>query len=142
MTDWREREPFKSEGDNKAWRHAGLACEIVRHPRMGHLCGYVGVPEGHPAWGKDYDHVAVDAHGGLTFADRAEGYLGAERQPGEVLWWLGFDCAHAGDGVPGMMIMPFWDRRGGSYRDLTFVTRETNRLAEQLAAMSARAKGE
>lgn len=34
-----------------------------------------------------------DVHGGITFSDNIEGYPVEH----ENLWWLGFDCAHAGD---------------------------------------------
>jgi hypothetical protein len=42
---------------------------MVRN-RVGGLCGYVGVPGGHPFHGKGYDDLPVVVHGGLTFADR------------------------------------------------------------------------
>lgn len=60
-----------AEPDKKQWKDptTGLPCLIVRNP-VGALCGYVGVPNGHPAYGKDYDDVEVDVHGGLTFAHR------------------------------------------------------------------------
>ncbi len=85
--------PWDDEPDKAAWvdEAPGLDCMIVRGP-MGALCGYVGVPEGHPWHGKSYDdclegnackapehegsHWACQSpdgtarvHGGLTFAD-------------------------------------------------------------------------
>lgn len=62
--------PWHSEPDKKQWQdeETGLPCLIVRGP-VGALCGYVGVPAAHPYHGKDYNDVAVDVHGGLTFAD-------------------------------------------------------------------------
>lgn len=61
--------PWTNEPDKAQWidEATGLDCLIVRN-RMGALCGYVGVPEGHPAHRQDYDNVDADAHGGLTFA--------------------------------------------------------------------------
>ena len=93
---------------------------------LGHRCGYVGVPVGHPLYGKECDDqidilfseiegepigkrgviplvlaasdpeekVRMDlyfnVHGSLTYA--------GENHPVESdLWWLGFDCGHAGD---------------------------------------------
>ena len=63
------RGPWDQEPDKRQWQDeaTGLPCLIVRGP-AGALCGYVGVPEGHPAHGKDYDDVEVSCHGGLTFA--------------------------------------------------------------------------
>lgn len=79
--------------------HAGFEWEIV-HNGMGHRCGYVRVLPGHPWFEKPYDDVRVagdewpEVHGGLTFADHGKT---CETHKGEDEWWLGFDCAHAGD---------------------------------------------
>jgi hypothetical protein len=35
------------------WKQHGFDCQIIRH-RSGHWCGYVGVPESHPLYGKGY----------------------------------------------------------------------------------------
>jgi hypothetical protein len=66
--DW-QRGPWDNEPDKIQWQDeaTGLPCLIVRGP-VGALCGYVGVPSGHPLHGKDYDDARVDVHGGLTFA--------------------------------------------------------------------------
>lgn len=69
----------------------GYQC-VVLFQSLGHRCGYVGVPERHPCYGKSYDEVDIDCHGGLTYAD---GWLFGSA--GDDLWWFGFDCAHAGD---------------------------------------------
>ena len=67
------RGPWDSEPDKRQWPDAatGLPCLIVRGP-AGALCGYVGVTQGHPWFGKGYDDVepCPDVHGGLTFANR------------------------------------------------------------------------
>ena len=88
---------------------------------MGHRCGYVKIPSKHPLFGKGYSDnssfspevlqnlpigdrgmIALitmdpafvrivdlfDVHGSLTFA----GNYWDDKD-----WWLGFDCAHAGD---------------------------------------------
>lgn len=69
----------------------------VDHPYLGHyLCGYVAVPDGHPAYGKNYDDwilLDISVHGGLTYASiRTPCSDETQNQ-----WWLGFDCNHAGD---------------------------------------------
>ena len=75
--EWRTKDksawgpgPWQEEPDKRQWQDeaTGLPCLIVRN-NGGALCGYVGVPKGHPDHGKDYDAVDVDVHGGLTFAD-------------------------------------------------------------------------
>ena len=43
--------PWDSEPDELAFKHAGLACWLFRHRRMGHWCGYVVLPSTHPLVG-------------------------------------------------------------------------------------------
>lgn len=106
----------------KEWTtKAGLPAEI----RMGMvMCGYVGLPKGHPMHGKHYDAIDADCHGGLTYA--ADSYK-------DGTWWVGFDLGHAGDAftvgsvkVPGV-------KRGQEYAEA-----ECESLAEQLAAVPDR----
>lgn len=89
--------------------------------------GYVGVPKGHPAWLKG-DELNVDVHGGITYAD---GMPPLAAQVTEPTWWIGFDCAHAGDALP-----RFYVQEGRRWRRADVVA-ETNRLADQLADMAA-----
>ena len=60
---------------------------------MGHRCGYVGLPEGHKCENRDYDEIGVSVHGGLTYAGRYNKYPVDDNRS-----WIGFDCAHSGDG--------------------------------------------
>jgi hypothetical protein len=103
--------PWQNEPDKKQWvdEETGLPCLIVRNGH-GALCGYVGVPNGHPWYGVSYDDVRVEGdewpevHGGLTFSDKCQegGKICHKVEPGEPddVWWLGFDCAHSGDMWP------------------------------------------
>jgi hypothetical protein len=145
--------PWNTEPDRAEWKHAGLPCLAVRHPRSGHWCGYAAVPPGHPEHGHDYDTPNVDVHGGLTYAKACEGDVCHVPKPGEPddVWWFGFDCAHAGDFSPYENTMPRrypWSTTAYSheramaavddwdvekYRTLDYVCEETNRLAEQLS---------
>lgn len=52
--------PWQTEPDRKEWIDpaTGLTCLIVRGP-VGALCGYVGVPDTHPAHGLHYDGITV-----------------------------------------------------------------------------------
>lgn len=146
--------PWQDEPDKKQWSDpaTGMACLIVRSP-LGALCGYVGVPEGHPLFEVDYgdahERYAISVHGGLTF----DGFCqeGAEEdgichlvEPGEPdrVWWLGFDCGHFSDLVPSFeaRLRSSWSWRArsdaasyeGVYRDLAYVTAEVTSLAAQL----------
>jgi hypothetical protein len=137
------------EPDKVQWidEATGLDCLIHRGP-TGALCGYVGVPPGHPYYGRDYDDVDVDVHGGLTYGRPCqEGHPEGEGvchipEPGRPkdVWWLGFDCAHAGDARPahnaeflsavGRPRSITWE----TYRDIDYVRAETAHLAQQLVA--------
>lgn len=141
--------PWTEEPDRAEWKHAGLPCLALRN-RHGSWCGYVAVPPGHPLHGTDYDAVDVDVHGGLTYAAKCDGHICHVPQPGEPddVWWLGFDCGHAGDFIPGIAaslreigFKEPYDHVAAvgassffvdAYRTLDYVRTETNRLAEQL----------
>lgn len=139
-----QNEPDKMQFMDEATR---MPCLIVRN-HVGALCGYVGVPEWHPAYDKDYDSVDVRVHGGLTFAgfcqkgcDESKGVCHVVEGGGnDKVYWLGFDCAHYMDYSPaykailkGIGIDPF-DRRE-IYKDVPYVKAEIAQLAQQLAAM-------
>ena len=102
----------------KEWVHSGLRCKVV-FVFQSHRCGYVAVPKDNPAYNKNYDDVSVDVHGGLTYGSLEENEF-----------WLGFDCAHAGDRTLGSMLHTEWNEHFWTTDE---VVEETNRLAEQLA---------
>jgi hypothetical protein len=122
--------PWHQEPDEKRWTDeaTGLECSIWRNPDMGFLCGYVAVPEGHPLFGKHYRDVDVAVHGGPTYAEEGDGR-----------WWIGFDCGHAFDMMPGniagraAVASLYGDQY--QYRDMVYVENECRRLAAQLAAV-------
>ena len=55
--------------------------------------GYVRICEGHPYYGKEYDEIPVDVHGGLTYSaftvDNGKFFTKG--------FWIGFDTAHHSD---------------------------------------------
>lgn len=121
---WRETGPWANEPDEVDFEHEGYACRIRRMSQVGHLCGYVGLPEGHPGYGQDYDadiFQSVEAHGGLTFA-------GMQRP--DAHWWIGFDCAHLGDSIPFSHARRNTRETGETYKDIAFVTAEIHRMIE------------
>ena len=129
--------PWDDELDKMQWpdESTGLACMIRRGP-LGQWCGYVGVPPGHP-WFKtpDYEELPVEVHGGLTYAAMCDGDeetgICHVVDPGEPeLFWLGFDCGHAFDVMPGASELSApWE----IYRDQLYVMEETRKLALQIA---------
>lgn len=67
---------------------------------LGHRCGYVGVPKGHPLYGKNYgddDAYFIDCHGGLTYSTSNVGSSYPIKEENE-LWWFGWDYGHYMDG--------------------------------------------
>lgn len=127
--------PWDDEPDRVEWRYAGLPCLMVRASTSGAWCGYVAVPPGHQWHGKHYDDVDAHAHGGLTYAGGCDGRICHAPEPGEpdAVWWLGFDCAHAGDCLPRLsgLLPASAPSHLERYRDRTFVAFEVEALAEQ-----------
>lgn len=122
---WRnEPGPWDGESDGASWFSHGMRCFMVRpNPELGHWCGYVDIPKGHPWFGAHDDaindklsFIDVHIHGGLTYADEVEG-----------CWRVGFDCAHSCDLVPGHPGL------GGVYRTEGWVRAETTKLAAGIA---------
>ena len=77
---------------------------------VGYANGYVAVPKDHPFFGKGYDDVNIDVHGGLTFACPGNEITAASLPETEVLegclydlnedWWVfGFDTCHYMDNL-------------------------------------------
>lgn len=63
--------------------------------KLGYRCGYVGVPEGHPWYGKDDDCEGpnkVQCHWGLTYAGDGRHFLPEDDDSN--FWYFGFDCGH------------------------------------------------
>lgn len=163
-SSWK-RGPWDDEPDKAQWKDeaTGLPCLLVRNSSGGNLCGYVGVAEGHPLFGKSYDDVRLpnndgeddypDVHGGLTFADRchphpdgeARGicHIPDEGEPDHV-WWFGFDCAHSWDYSPAYSARPepcFRRTHDETYKCVAYVKNECRKLAQQLARIQPDGQG-
>jgi hypothetical protein len=141
------RGPWDTEPDRLEWKTAaGLPALLVRTD-MGHLCGYVAVPPGHPLYGKDdsADLVGeIPCHGGVTYASRCAGAICHVPAPGEPddVWWFGFDCAHCGDLSPssaGFLAQRGYPRANAdTYRTAAYVRSECEAMAEYLTTLTAR----
>lgn len=136
--------PWDDEPDRIEWRdeETGLPCLIVRN-YYGSLCGYVGLPPDHPLHGCSVYDPNVSVHGGITYAESCAGAICHVPQPGEPdnVWWLGFDCGHSGDALPGVPhTISSWMpglAAGNVYRDVRYVRRQTTSLARQLADIAS-----
>jgi hypothetical protein len=125
----------------------GFKCRVVKIPHLGHLCGYVGLPESHKYFNKDMDAIDIYCHGGITYSEKEK----------DGLYWIGFDCAHAGDLVPGLVDFKISDLKNdspemmkaldliedtmgklkfpeiiGTYKNLDYVKRELKEIVNQL----------
>ena len=74
----------------------------------GYANGYVAVPKDHPYYGRDYDSIDVDVHGGLTYSCPGEALTinttGIELIEGNIsnlkdYYVFGFDTCHYGDNL-------------------------------------------
>lgn len=111
---------WTDEPDEAEWidETTGLPCLVIRNMEVGTFAGYIGVPLGHPFYGRKEPEEA-DAHRGITFAGRYEELGIISRVPANArrgerayvlpgkadpaflgYWFLGFDCGHAGDLMP------------------------------------------
>ncbi len=157
METWQHENPerralpageWDDEPDKAVWvdEATGLDCMIHRN-RMGALCGYVGVPDGHPWYGHDFaEHDELCVHGHLTYSapcsptsDPAHGicHVPAPGRPHDV-WWLGFDCCHAGDLAPSTLLLgplPFAPVPPDQYRNFAYVRAQVEHLAQQVATI-------
>lgn len=154
--------PWHDEPDEKRWEDpsTGLQCVAMRNP-CGAWCGYVGVRDGHPAYGlsyykSDYDLAevangtaakmisvqsqvnAIRVHGGLTFS-------GLNEHRGKDRYWFGFDCSHAGDFGPAYDDIERLGQPTGwgdveTYRTLDYVIEGCTDLARQLAEIDPKKK--
>jgi hypothetical protein len=113
--------------------HLGFEWEVTAN-HSGFRCGYVRIPPAHPWYGVDYDDIAADVHGGLTFA-QPDAHCGKDGP--DDSWWIGFDCAHYQDAsdpeLPGYHHLSLW--KDGTIRTTEYVTAECVRLAEQAAVV-------
>jgi hypothetical protein len=133
--------PWQEEPDRIEWEHLGFPCLMTRTP-IGNWCGYVAVPPGHPAFGKHFDDIEIQIHGGLTYSDHCQGHVCHVPKPGEPdnVWWFGFDCAHYLDLVPSVEPLltmlghphPGFLTGRSVYRDVPYVKNEVENLAKQL----------
>ena len=74
------------------FEYKGFPC-VVLFMANAYRCGYVGIPKSNKHYDKNYEEIPVSCHGGLTYS-RNKLY----GQNDTDTWWIGFDCAHYGDG--------------------------------------------
>ena len=101
----------------------GWKAYIKHHPRIGHLCGYLAIPEDHPFYREHYD-INVRIHGGLTYASEYEGEF-----------QIGFDCAHWNDTSPFQFHSLPFPNPEATYKNVEFVCGELEKLIKQCQSL-------
>ena len=87
------------------FHYKGYVCCVI-FQTAGYRCGYVLVPYWHPVYTVKYDDIDISCHGSLTYS----GHRLLDREyPG---WWIGFDCAHAGDAIDRNSLIKYYDENG------------------------------
>jgi hypothetical protein len=147
-SDWGEG-PWQGEPDKITWYDdaTDLACLMVRNPRTGNWCGYVGVEPDHKLYKARYQECDFDVHGGLSFSGLCDPDATEDDgichipDPGRThdVWWFGFDCHHGYDYAPlyamRCQTLDNWSKSLAeylTYRDMSYVQDQVKHLADQL----------
>lgn len=95
----------------------GFKCRVAKIKDLGHLCGYLVLPRGHPFYGLPAGRIPIAVHGGITYAEHEEDEF-----------YIGFDCAHYSDLVPGLQrTFPCH----GTYKTISYVENEIRNMVRQ-----------
>lgn len=127
MIDKKTIELIKQEGNSRVFVYKGYPCEILRFPsghQLIHLCGYVGVSNTNKLFENKEKSLELNVHGGVTYTARGL------RRRDKQFWWIGFDCAHAGDMC---MNVPSSNYSYGTYRTMEYVEEQLKQLVDQIA---------
>lgn len=120
------------EPDELFWidKDSKLECYIVRHPEIGHLCGYVKLPKGHryAKKGVSYHDIPSKVHGCITFLENCE--MAGQK---ETAHWIGFDCGHSSDYTPNCDLRI---DHPDNYKPFGYVIKEVMLLAAEIWAAS------
>lgn len=121
-------EEWLNEPDHREFMYKGYNCVINRTESLGHLCGYVDIPENSRFYGVKFLELPdINVHGGITFSDFVN-----TKGKGHV-WRIGFDCAHAWDICPydstnAIEFMGMYKQ----YRNIHFVKTEILAMVDQI----------
>jgi hypothetical protein len=101
---------------------------VVNFVHDSHNCGYVGVPPGHPLFGKEYNDLDIECHGGLTYA--GTNMVGYPVEEHDGWHYFGFDCAHLGDATKSPYYRSFGEHE--TFKDVDYCARECDSISRQL----------
>lgn len=108
--------------------HKNYKCEIKRIDNLGHLCGYVHIPNTDKTYKyteeQFYNQIVV--HGDITYF---------EKNDLEIV--VGFDCAHYNDLIPKLWLgrAMYESYNGSTYKNIDYVTNQCISMVEQIIEM-------
>lgn len=127
--------PWQHEPDEVTWTDpaTGTACRVSR-AEGGHLCGYIGLDQGHKLHGRAYQTIYLgDTCMPITYSEKE----------GDGRWWIGFHCGNdvwdvtplyeSGLLSPVLAELMRTERRhlpGRAYRGIAWVVVEVQQLAQ------------
>jgi len=134
-----EDRPWEEEPDEKSYNLTIVRgepivfnCEILRHPTLLHLCGYVSIDIPKEVTNQIRMRVErLDVHGGVTYFEHKKDRM-----------TVGFDCSHSVDFSPGLYRAGLNVRVVGhpcNYKTIAYVEKQIKRLAGNLADLLIRA---
>ncbi len=132
-----------NEPDVCAWDHK-LPCLALRDMNMGIWKGFVGLDETHPYFNKTIEELLKIPEAMEIFLSVYGGLSGSGRLPAKYkeyaknYWWIGIETSHGGDLMPLINLEddePDTAKMASiqTYKDLKFIRKETNKLANYLA---------
>lgn len=138
----KDKRPWEDEPDILQFidKDTGYKCFIRRHLELGHLCGYVLIPDDLVNNIEELSEEIenIDIHGGITFNKiLIDPSMNSEHHA------IGFDCAHSCDFAPYVYEdlcidhtredrIKYQHIMGMTYKDINFVKNECRKLAKQL----------
>ena len=132
-----DKEPFKREFEYK-----DFPCIILKHPTQHHLCGYIGIYSTNGLSNMPIDDINefINIHGGFTHYDSGNNINLPITVNNKLIFWLGFDCAHYNDYVPGLeefqqfysYQMSIMNKENVTYKDGQFVENELKKAIDQI----------
>jgi hypothetical protein len=136
---------WMNEPDLCSWEHK-LPCLALRDMGLGIWKGFVGLDEQHPYYGQSIEELLKSPRASEAmeiFVSVYGGFSGAGRLPpkykefAQNYWWIGIETSHGGDFAP-LLVIDTSDPNAAkmtanqTYKDLRFIRKETNKLANSL----------
>lgn len=122
-------ELIERKGNLTEFYFKGYRCGVKVNEELMILCGYVAIPEDHSLFNKNSELYELKVHGGITFNELGYNCAGLSNKDNDKkLQWVGFDCGHFGDLIPGIGKV----NENDELKDMRFVLNEIQGLVGQL----------